>query len=467
MRVERLRPPALPRKLPGPIEIAPNGPLELLSQREIEHFSTTTRGGLYSLLRRCAVAVLNCGMQTDNAREILNYFQDFDIAITPGPGGFSLRLTNAPAQAFVDGDLVHGTKDHLCAVLRDLVYAHSTIFGNPHFDLATSAGITDAVFHILRHAGILQPMPERGLIVCWGGHAIGCEEYDYTKRVGRELGLRHLDVCTGCGPGAMKGPMKGAAVGHAQQRIRNGRYVGISEPGIIAAEPPNPMVNQLVVLPDMEKRLEAFVRLAHGIVVFPGGVGTLEEILYLLGILIHPANETVPFPLIFSGPEESADYWQMLDSLIGHTLGNAAQRRYQIVLGDPAAVARAMAHAAPDVKAFRRQQRDAYCFNWLLHIERVFQEPFTATHAAMAQIDLRNEQPAHALAANLRRAFSGIVAGNVKPDGIDAIERHGPFELHGDPTILTAVERVLQVMVQEQRMRLPRQAYEPCYRISA
>ena len=128
------------------------------------------------------------------------------------------------------------------------------------------------------------------LVVCWGGHSIGTEEYQYTKKVGYELGLRGLDVCTGCGPGAMKGPMKGATIGHAKQRIVGGRYIGLTEPGIIAAEPPNPIVNQLVIMPDIEKRLEAFVRLSHGIVVFPGGVGTAEEILYLLGILLEPAN---------------------------------------------------------------------------------------------------------------------------------------------------------------------------------
>ena len=77
--------------------------------------------------------------------------------------------------------------------------------------------------------------------------------------------------------------MKGATIGHAKQRIAHGRYIGLTEPGIIAAEPPNPIVSQLVILPDIEKRLEAFVRMAHGIVVFPGGAGTAEEILYLTG----------------------------------------------------------------------------------------------------------------------------------------------------------------------------------------
>ena len=111
-------------------------------------------------------------------------------------------------------------------------------------------------------------------MVCWGGHSISGVEYDYTKEVGYQLGLRGMDICTGCGPGAMKGPMKGATIAHAKQRIPSGRYLGLSEPGIIAAEAPNPIVNDLVILPDIEKRLEAFVRLGHGIIIFPGGVGT-------------------------------------------------------------------------------------------------------------------------------------------------------------------------------------------------
>ncbi len=71
----------------------------------------------------------------------------------------------------------------------------------------------------------------------------------------------------------MKGPMKGATIAHSKQRVSPGRYIGITEPGIIAAESPNPIVNELVIMPDIEKRLEAFVRLAHGMIIFPGGVG--------------------------------------------------------------------------------------------------------------------------------------------------------------------------------------------------
>ena len=143
------------------------------------------------------------------------------------------------------------------------------------------------MFHILRNARLLKVPADANLVVCWGGHAISRNEYDYTKLVGYELGLRGLNICTGCGPGAMKGPMKGATIGHSKQRIRDGRYIGITEPGIIAAESPNPIVNSLVIMPDMEKRLEAFVRVGHGVIIFPGGVGTTEEILYLLGVMLQ------------------------------------------------------------------------------------------------------------------------------------------------------------------------------------
>ena len=180
------------------------------------------------------------------------------------------------------------------------------------------------MFHILRNARILDFKSKPNLVVCWGGHSIGTEEYQYTKKVGYELGLRGLDVCTGCGPGAMKGPMKGATIGHAKQRIVGGRYIGLTEPGIIAAEPPNPIVNQLVIMPDIEKRLEAFVRLAHGIVVFPGGVGTAEEILYLLGILLDPANAGQPLKVVLTGPEATADYFEQIKRFIAGTLGEKA-----------------------------------------------------------------------------------------------------------------------------------------------
>ncbi|WP_141677264.1 pyrimidine/purine nucleotide monophosphate nucleosidase domain-containing protein, partial [Aliivibrio sp. 1S128] len=69
------------------------------------------------------------------------------------------------------------------------------------------------------------------------------------------------------------------------------------------------------------------------------------------------------------------------------------------------------------------------------------------------------------LAANLRQAFSGIVSGNVKAEGIAEIEKHGVFKLHGDPDLMKKMDRLLQDFVKQGRMKLPGSKYEPCYKI--
>lgn len=449
-------------------QVSPTGRMEVLSRTEAVRLSSQGHGGLRELFRNCALAVLNCGNPLDDGKELLARYPDFEIHIIQRSRGIKLDIRNAPASAFVDGTMIRGIQEHLFAVLRDVLYVSREADGPAgtapgRFDLGTSEGITDAVFQILRNAGIMQPVTQPSVVVCWGGHSISGEEYDYTKRVGYELGLRGLDICTGCGPGAMKGPMKGATIGHAKQRIGKARYLGFTEPGIIAAESPNPIVNDLVVFPDVEKRLEAFVRTGHGFVVFPGGVGTAEEILYVLGILLHPANVDHPLPLVFTGPTSTEEYFRRIDGFIAETLGDEARSRYRIIIDDPAAVAREMQGGVAKVRSFRKEYRDAYYFNWLLRVEHEFQRPFRPTHENMRRLKLNRNQPRHLLAADLRRAFSGVVAGNVKNDGIREIEQHGPFEIHGDSDIMGPMDALLSSFVAQGRMKLPGTAYNPCY----
>ncbi|NIC04079.1 LOG family protein [Halomonas sp. DX6] len=445
--------------------ISPLRSLEVLSQHEVNRLRDTSKAGLHDLLRRCSLAVLSSGSMTDDSLVLMETYHDFDIEVIQQDRGIRLKVTNAPAEAFVDGKMIRGIREHLSSVLRDIIYVYNEIQQHQRFDLTTGEGTTNAVFHILRKAGTLKPGRDPGIVVCWGGHSITREEYEYTKDVGYQLGLRELDICTGCGPGAMKGPMKGANLAHAKQRIGDGRYLGISEPGIIAAEAPNPLVNELVVMPDIEKRLEAFVRLGHGIVVFPGGVGTAEEILYLLGILLHPDNHDMTLPVIFTGPANSADYFQRIDEFLVYTLGEAVRDKYRIIVDDPVEVARTMRQGIDSVTEFRRVQQDAFHYNWRLTIARDFQETFEPTHAAMAGLALHRNQPVHELAANLRRAFSGIVAGNVKEHGLRAIEAHGPFKLHAESELMRRLDDLLGSFVAQGRMKLPGREYEPCYRL--
>ncbi|WP_428736703.1 nucleotide 5'-monophosphate nucleosidase PpnN [Thermomonas sp.] len=443
--------------------IYPRGGLDVLSREEVARLRDASSGGLHDLLRRCALAVLTSGSASDDPRAAQELYPEFDIQVRQQDRGVRIELTHAPAMAFVDGQIIAGVAELLFAVVRDIAFTAIDLNGD--CQLQSSADITDAVFRLLRNARVLQP-GDPNLVVCWGGHSIGQEEYKYTKQVGYELGLRGLDICTGCGPGAMKGPMKGATIAHAKQRRRRSRYIGITEPGIIAAESPNPIVNHLVIMPDIEKRLEAFVRIGHGIIVFPGGVGTCEEILYLLGILLREENANLHFPLILTGPTGAAPYFEQIDRFIRLTLGDAAAARYEIIIADPAQVARRMEAGIRKVKEQRIAQQDSFFFNWALHVPLAFQQPFVPTHALMAGLDLHHGRKPHELAADLRRAFSGIVAGNVKEDGMRRIEAHGPFEIHGDADIMQALDALLRAFVQQRRMKIAGD-YQPCYRVVA
>ena len=215
-------------------------------------------------------------------------------------------------------------------------------------------------------------------------------------------------------------------------------------------------------MPDIEKRLEAFVRLGHGIIVFPGGVGTAEEILYLLGILLHPDNADMEFPVVFTGPASAAEYFQRIDEFLVYTLGESVRELYQIIIDNPTEVARTMRANIDKVTEYRRARQDAFYYNWRLTIARNFQEPFVPTHEAMASLALNRELPKHELAANLRRAFSGIVAGNVKEQGIRAIEAHGPFRLHAEADLMEKLDALLTSFVAQGRMKLAGD-YVPCY----
>ena len=447
-------------------EVWPEGSLEVLSQIEADQLRNEGEGGLYPLLRRCMLAVLNSGGTTDDARAVLTKHKKFSVGFMQQDRGLKLILKNAPSSAFVDGVMIRGIREQLFAVLRDIVFTNNEIRKTDRDDANSSDYITNIVFHILRNARILQTPAMPNLVVCWGGHAISRNEYDYTKKVGYELGLRNLDVCTGCGPGAMKGPMKGATIGHAKQRVNKGRYIGITEPGIIAAESPNPIVNSLVIMPDMEKRLEAFVRTGHGVLVFPGGVGTTEEILYLLGILLHPDNQDLPLPMIMTGPKSSEAYFRQIDEFIGATLGVKAQQRYSIIVDDSESVAREMLSGLSSVQEFRQKHGDAYYFNWRLKIEHKFQQPFNATHDSMRALEIMEDLPVHVLAANLRRAFSGIVSGNVREDTMAAIDTHGPFEICASQGIMTLLDKLLSAFVDGGRMKLERNEYTPCYSVT-
>ncbi|MEW9906905.1 MAG: nucleotide 5'-monophosphate nucleosidase PpnN [Candidatus Symbiodolus clandestinus] len=448
------------------ITLGPVGPLKQLSGWELQQCQQRLQGEHAQLFHQCALAVLHSGHQMDNQQQLLSCYPDFSIQLLPKHSELHLRLLNPPPHALVEGQLIHSLHAHLFAVVRDLLLGPPEL-AEPVPSMTdpslASQQITHQIFAQLRHAQVVTEQLPTPLIVCWGGHAIQATEYRYAQQVGYELGLRGLQVATGCGPGAMEAPMKGAVRGHARQWYKNSRLIGLTEPMIIAAEPPNAFVNQLVILADIEKRLEAFVRLARGIIIFPGGPGTAEELLYLLAILMHADNQHQRLPVILTGPRESAAYWQPLEQFIQEALGLEAQHYYQLIVDDAQGVAQSLKQL---IEPSDRSSQPL-AFNASLVIPYALQQPFHPTHAAMAQLTVNRQQSASERAILLRQLFSGIVAGNIRQESIQAVAEQGPFRLQGDHALMQAIDRLLNAFIQQQRMKLPGSTYVPCYEIAS
>ena len=262
----------------------------------------------------------------------------------------------------------------------------------------------------------------------------------------------------------MEAPMKGSLQGYSQQCSQEKcRLIGLTEPSIIAAEPPNTMVDDLIILPDIEKRLEAFVRLGHTLIIFPGGPGTAEELLYILSIKLHPENKHNFIPLILTGNKQSEEYFKALEDFLITCFGKEITRYYDLIIDDPVAVANKVKKNNESVFDHRTITHDSYCFNWTMKIPYELQIANTVTHEFMSSLDLTKNQEDWKLAANLRSAFSGIVAGNVKDYGIQAVKKKGPFVLHGDKLIIDELGKLLENFIKQHRILLSQKEYKPCY----
>ena len=450
----------------------PKGSMALLTQLEADSISHSCQGERYDLYRNCSLAVLNSGNLTDNSKELLDNYQNFEIDVVRTERGLKIELLNPPKSSMVDGEIIESLQRHLYSVLRDIVQISASraelekLLGDrvSALEEQTSHDLTtNIIFHILRNAGALIPNEKPNIAVCWGGHSISQREYDYAYKVGYALGLRRINVCTGCGPGIMEAPMKGAVYGHVVQRAGQCRCIGLTEPSIIAAEPPNPMVSELIIMPDIEKRLEAFVRLGHALIAFPGGPGTAEELLYILGIKLCRENRHNPLPLILTGDEDARPYFETLDRFFKSCFGDEIARHYRIIINDPNAVAEEVKLGLENALEHRTLIHDSYCYNWSLYVPDELQHPFDVTHENMAALNLRHSEEPQLLAAWLRRAFSGIVTGNVKEHGIALVAKHGPFTLHGDKDIIESMDHLMRDFIAQGRILLSNRDYVPCY----
>ncbi|MET9295439.1 TIGR00730 family Rossman fold protein [Streptomyces sp. NPDC003077] len=147
----------------------------------------------------------------------------------------------------------------------------------------------------------------------------GTPEYLAAERIGRALVEAGFAVITGGGPGAMEAANKGA---HEADGVSVGLGIELPfEQGL------NEYVNLGVDFRYFFVRKTCFVKYAHGFVVLPGGLGTLDELFEALTLV--QTRKVTRFPIVLFG----TDYWSGLVGWLRDTLvaqGKAAPRDLEL-----------------------------------------------------------------------------------------------------------------------------------------
>lgn len=126
--------------------------------------------------------------------------------------------------------------------------------------------------------------------------------YHAVFHLAQMLSEHGIDVVTGGGPGLMEAANRGVS---AAKRRRSQSYgLPIDLPSL--SEPPNPHLDIKSSHKRFSSRLDEFIRLSHAVVVAPGGIGTVLELMYAWQLLQLDAMEERP--VILMGKE----YWDGL-----------------------------------------------------------------------------------------------------------------------------------------------------------
>ena len=123
--------------------------------------------------------------------------------------------------------------------------------------------------------------------------------YHQVFRLAQGLSERGVDVVTGGGPGLMEAANRGVC---ASKRRRAKSYgLPIELPTL--SERPNRHLDIKSPHQRFSSRLDEFIRLSHAVIVAPGGIGTLLELMYVWQLLQLHALEARPVILL------GRDYW--------------------------------------------------------------------------------------------------------------------------------------------------------------
>lgn len=440
------------------LEPIAESPANKLSTQELAALSLSS-SSLAEEFRDIALAILHANGNNINNEggdsqirmitEIQQMQRDFSIQLEKSDGRTAMILRNlSPEPVTISGTIPRLRQEQILAVGAALTSLHRV--SSP----VTPEEITEEVRRTCVDAGILNLQRYNDQIVhpytYWGGQRISRTEYEHSKAVGRHLSMVPYRPSTGGGYGTMKAPLSGARAGFQAISFHGADYLSFTQPHIIENEPPNPHVNKIVMLRNMEQRLEAFVRANLGIVIGPGGIGTLEELLYAVAVLLDPKNEGHESAILLTGPDE--EYGRMILTFLQNILDkesfDTVKKKIMVSYG-PGTEHRSasMLHTQITQRTlpFRNENGISTSWDYKLHIAPDLQLFIEPSHDAASTLTLNQDVGADKLISEIRRFLTYVTWGAVSETGNKAIDEYGPLTFHAD----TKTKDALNVLLAE------------------
>lgn len=133
-------------------------------------------------------------------------------------------------------------------------------------------------------------------VVIFGSARIRPEDptYQMVYRLAKSLGGLGVDIVTGGGPGLMEAANRGVQEARNEQSKSYGLPIELPR----SAETPNKHLDIKSQHKRFSSRLDEFMRLSHAVIVAPGGIGTLLELMYVWQLLQVGMIESRPLILL-------------------------------------------------------------------------------------------------------------------------------------------------------------------------
>ncbi len=168
--------------------------------------------------------------------------------------------------------------------------------------------------------------------------------YKMAVRTAKLLAQNRYGIITGGGPGIMEAANRGATEG-------GGESVGLNILLPFEQES-NEYIKTLVNFNYFFVRKVMFIKYAHGLVVMPGGFGTMDELME--GLTLVQTHKTHAFPVILMGSE----YWSGLlkwikKDMLGHGFISPEDLNLFHVTDDPKEVVRIINEYEIDVEQMK------------------------------------------------------------------------------------------------------------------